>query len=181
MHNAKVNTSDLSGIIIDQADGSCIKFSLNGKFFAYLPPNRLLKFLIAECRSKKRLFIKSKKRFFIIYVVDVSTNANRPFRYQTLLASFFAADIMTDIFAISDHHVWNYLFVGWISLCTRAWLKTVVFLLKNCWQITGDICAETLKNPKPLEKRTRKNQNIFVCNSHNQLKDYRSPNSESRI
>jgi hypothetical protein len=34
-----------------------------------------------------------------------------------------------------------------------------------------------LKNAKPLKKRARKNQNLFVCNSHNHL---RIPKSEFR-
>ena len=94
MNNAKMNSSHFGGIVINQANWFGIKHALNGKFFANLSFNSVLKFLTAECRSKKRLFSKSKKRLFIIYVIDVSTDANGPFRYQTLFAGFLTTNIM---------------------------------------------------------------------------------------
>ena len=170
MHDTKMNSSHFGRIIINQADGFGIKHALNGKLFANLSFNSVLKFLIAERRSKKRLFSKSKKRLFIIYVIDVSTNANRPFRYQTLLASFLAAHIMKNVFSISDHDIWDNLFEVWIGFSLGARLKAVVLLVKDCRQIAINVGAESLKNAKPLKKRAGKNENIFVCNSHNHLR-----------
>jgi len=167
MHDTKMNSSHFGGIVINQANWFGIKHALNGKLFTNLSFNSVLKFLIAECRSKKRLFSKSKKRLFIIYVIDVSTNANRPFRYQTLLASFFAAHIMKNAFPISDHHIRNNLFEGRIRFRLGARHETVVLGIKNRRQIAVQLGVETLKNTELLKKRTWKNEHIFVCDSHN--------------
>ena len=77
---------------------------------------------------------------------------------------------MQNAFSVSDHDVWYDLFEVWIGFCLGAGLKTVVLLVKDCWQIVINIGAETLKNAKPLKKRAGENKNFFVCNSHNQLR-----------
>lgn len=94
MHNAKVNSTHFRRIIVDQSNRLSIKHALNGKFFANLSFNSVLKFLTAECRSTKRLISESKKRLFIIYVINVSANANRPLCHQTLLPGFLTTNIM---------------------------------------------------------------------------------------
>lgn len=76
MHDTKMNSSHFGGIVINQANWFGIKHALNGKLFANLSFNSVVKFLITECRSKKRLFSKSKKRLFIIYVIDVAADAD---------------------------------------------------------------------------------------------------------
>jgi len=154
MHNAKMNPTHFSGIVVDQPDGSCVKLTLNGKLFADFPFNGFLKCLQAECKK------------CVIVVVDVSTNANRPFRHQTLLARLLAANIMQDAFSISDHHIRNDLFEGRICFRLGTGHETVIFLFKDGRQIASNIRAKTLKNSKLLKERAWKHQNIFVSNSH---------------
>lgn len=84
---------------------------------------------------------------------------------------------MENVFSISDHDVWNDLFEVWIGFSMGARLKAVVLLVKDCRQIAIHISIESLKNSKLLKKRAGKNQNIFVCDSHNQQ---RLPKSEFR-
>jgi len=81
---------------------------------------------------------------------------------------------MQNIFSISDYHIWDNLFEIWICFSLGARLKTVVLLIKDCWQIVINISVETLKNAKLLKKRAWKNENIFICDSHNQLKIHKS-------
>ena len=81
---------------------------------------------------------------------------------------------MKNIFSIGDHDVWNDLFEVWICFSLRARLKAVVLWIKNCRQIIINVSVETLKNAKPLKKRAGKNENIFICDSHNQLKIHKS-------
>ena len=152
MHDTKMNSSYFGGIVINQANWFGIKHALNGKLFANLSFNSVLKFLIAECRGKKRLFSKSKKRLFIIYVIDVSTNANRPFRYQTLFASFFTANVMKNAFSISNQNIRDNLFEVGIGFSLGAGHETVVFRIENGLEITICISTETLKNTKLFKK-----------------------------
>ena len=146
----KVNPADFRGIIVNQADGSCIKFALNGNFFANLPLNSVL----------KRLHAERKKG--VVLVVDVSANANRPFRDQPLLASFFAANIMENTLSVGNHHIRDYLFEVRICFCLRAGHETIVPGIEDCRQVAVHFRAEPLKNTKLLEERTRKHENIFI-------------------
>ena len=59
---------------------------------------------------------------------------------------------MKDALSVSDHHVGDDLFEGWIGLCPGAGLETVILLVKDRWQIAINISTETLKNAKLLEK-----------------------------
>ena len=77
---------------------------------------------------------------------------------------------MKNALSISDHYVWDYLFEGWIDLCSGTGLKTVVFLVQDCWQIAINISAETLKNAQLLKKRAGKNENIFTGNRHDGMR-----------
>jgi|GEM_PF-5502931 len=64
MHNTEMNPTDFSGIVVDQTNGSCVKGTLNGEFFAHLSLDSRLKRLQAvgkEC---------------VICVIDVATDAN---------------------------------------------------------------------------------------------------------
>jgi hypothetical protein len=76
---------------------------------------------------------------------------------------------MQDAFSISHHDVWNNLFEVWIGFSLGARLEAVVIFVKYCGQIAANVGAESLKNTKPLKKRAGKNENLFVCDSHNQL------------
>ena len=49
MHDTKMNSSHFGGIVINQANWFGIKYALNGKLFANLSFNSVLKFLMAEC------------------------------------------------------------------------------------------------------------------------------------
>jgi hypothetical protein len=64
-----------------------------------------------------------------------------------------------------------------------ARLKAVVLFVEDCRQVAINISAESLKNAKPLKKRAWKNENFFVCDSHNQPRipklGFRSQNLES--
>jgi len=64
MHNAKVNSTNFSRIVINQANGVCVKITLNGKLFAYLSLDSLLKCLQAECKE------------CVIFFIDVAADAN---------------------------------------------------------------------------------------------------------
>ena len=154
MHNTEMNPADFGGIVVDQTNGTCVKGTLNGKFFAHLSLDRLLKRLQAEGKE------------CVIFVIDVAADANGSFGNQTLFASLLATNIMKDALSISDHHVWDNLFKGWIGFRAGAGLKTVVLLVQNFGQIAINISAETLKNTQLLKKRAGKNENIFACNRH---------------
>jgi hypothetical protein len=73
---------------------------------------------------------------------------------------------MKNALAIGDHHVRDDLFESWIGFGPGPWLKTVILLVQDYWQIAVDISAETLKNAQPLKKRARENENIFADNRH---------------
>ncbi len=92
---------------------------------------------------------------------------------------------MKNAFPVSDHDIWNDLFEIWIGFCLGARLKAVVLLVEDRRQIAVNIGVETLKNAKLLKKRAGKNENIFICDSHNQLRiqklEARSQNLETGI
>src|ERR1022692_407846 len=119
MHYAKVNSTDFGGIIVDQANGSRVECTLNGKLFAHLSLDRFLKRLQAD--GKERM----------IFVIDVAANANGPFRNQTLLPSLLAANIMKNPLSVSDHHVRDDLFEVWICFSFGTGHETVVFDIEN--------------------------------------------------
>src|SRR6266705_7224103 len=98
MHDTKMNSSHFSGIIVNQANRSRIKFTLNRKLFTNFSLHCILKRLHAECKKR------------VIYVIYVPPNTKRPLRNQTLLASLLAANIMQNTFPISDHDIRNNLF-----------------------------------------------------------------------
>jgi|GEM_PF-4343482 len=58
---------------------------------------------------------------------------------------------MKNTLSISDHHVWDNLFEGWIHLRSGTGLKTVVFLVQDFGQIAINISVETLKNTQLLK------------------------------
>jgi hypothetical protein len=72
-----------------------------------------------------------------------------------------------ECFSVSDYDIRNNLFEIRIGFSLGAGLKAVVLLVKDCRQIAINIGAESLKNAKLLKKRAWKNENIFVCDSHN--------------
>jgi len=160
MYNAKVNTTDFGRIVVDQTNRAGVKFTFNGKLFVYLSLNSISKCLHINSKSKKR----------IVFIIDMSTNTDRPFCNQTLFTCLLATNIVKDTFPISDHNIRNNLLEGWIGFSKGTGHKTIIFFIENRWQITINISAETLKNSKLLEERTRKNENIFTCNSHNDLR-----------
>jgi hypothetical protein len=102
----------------------------------------------------------------VIFVIDVTTDANGSFGHQSLFACLLATNIMKNALSISDHDVGDDLFEGWIDLCPGTGLKTVVLLVKDGWQIAINLRAETLKNTEPLKERARKNEDIFAGNGH---------------
>src|SRR5665213_3949673 len=57
MHNAKVNSTDFGGIIVDQPDGSRVKVSFNRKFLVDFSFNSVLKRLQTDAESKKRIIL----------------------------------------------------------------------------------------------------------------------------
>ncbi len=169
MHDAKMNPTDLGGIVVDQADRLRVECTLNRKLFAHLPLDSLLKRLQADLKSE----------MVFVIIVDVATDADGSFGGQTLLASLLAANIVENAFSVSDYHIRNNLFEIWICFRFRARQKTVVLWIKNCRQIIINISIETLKNAQPLKKRAGKNENIFVCDSHIQS-SIQKPESRSQ-
>jgi len=154
MHHPKMNPTDLGGIVVDQANRSCVEGSLNREFFAYLSFDSILKRLQAD--GKKRM----------VFIIDVAADANGSFGNQTLFAGLLATNIMKNALSVSDHHIGDDLFEIRIRLCLGAGLKTVVLLIKDYWQIAINLGSETLKKAKLLKNRTGKNENFFVCNRH---------------
>jgi hypothetical protein len=106
----------------------------------------------------------------VICVIDVAADANGSFGNQTLFASLLATNIMKNAFPISDYHVRDDLFEGWIGLRPGAGLKTVVLLVQDFGQIAINLSAETLKNAQLLKKRAGKNENIFTGNRHDGMR-----------
>ena len=141
-----MDLTDLGRIVVDQTNGSCVKWTLNSELFAHFSLNSVLKRLYAECKCKERM----------IFVIDVSSDTNGSFGNQTLFAGLLAANIVKNALAVSYHHVRDDLFELRVGLCVGTGQKPVV-LVQDRWQIAIDISTETLKNTKLLEKRTRKN------------------------
>ena len=139
MHYAKVNPTNLGGIVINEAHRFRVKLALNRKFLAYLTLHGIL----------KRLQTEIKKR--MVFIVDVAANADRPFCHQAFFAGILAANIMQDILPVGDHHVRNDLLEGWIDLGLGTGHETVVPGIKNGWQIAFHIGTETLKNAELIE------------------------------
>jgi len=123
MHHTKMNSSDFSGVVVNQSDRPRGKFTLNGKFFTNLSLYRIL----------ERLHFDRKKR--VIFVINVTTNANRSFGNQTLLTGFLATNIMQDAFPISNHHIRDNLFEGWVRFGLGTSHKTIVFGVEDRLQI----------------------------------------------
>ena len=168
MYNAKVNTTDFGRIVVDQTNRAGVKFTLNNKFLTDLSFNSFLKCLQAECKE------------CVIFIINMSADAKRAFCNQSLLASFFAANVVQNTFSISDYHIRNNLIESWIGFSEGTRHKTIIFFIENRWQVMSDVGVKTLKDPKLFKKRTRKNENIFIGNGHIGLKiqesEFRSQN-----
>lgn len=119
----------------------------------------------------------------MISIIDVSSDANGSFGNQTLFASFLATHIVKNTFSIGDHYIRNNLFKIRIGFSEGTRHEIVILLIKDDWQIAVNLGTEALKNTQLLKKRAGKNENIFVCNSHNQSRiqklEFRSQNLAS--
>lgn len=87
----------------------------------------------------------------MIFIIDVSSDANGSFCDQTLFSRFLATNIVKDALSVGDHHIRNNLFKIRIGFSLGARQEIVVFWVKDCWQIAINISTETLKSAKPLE------------------------------
>ena len=134
VHNTKMASSDLGGVVVDQDNGFCVECSLNGKLFAHLSFDGILKSLQAEGKQR------------VIFVIDVSANTDGTFGDQTLFPSFLAANIVKNALSISDHHIRDDLLEIRIDLGLGTRLETVVLLIQDGRQIVVNITSETLKD-----------------------------------
>ena len=146
---------------------------MNRKLFTNFAPNGILKRLLTECEE------------CVVFIVDVSANADGAFRDQTLLARFFTTNIMKNAFSICNHNIRDDLFEAKICFSIGAGHEAIIFRIKNDRQIAAYISTETLKDTKLFEKRTRENKNFFICSSHIELRipetKIRSQNLEKEI
>ena len=154
VHDPQMDAADFGAVVVKKRDDSIFERRFDFHFFVHLA-------LDASAISP---FVPGEKRF--VLVVHVTTDADRAFGDETLLAGFFSADVMEDAIAASKECVGNELLVGGIVFGRGASEKMIVSPGEEEVEVTLRLEAQTLKTAEFVEEFPPNDEDVLVRRGH---------------
>ena len=156
MYHAEMDASDFRGIIVDEGHRAFAESTPKAKLLADFAFHRVV---VGRLIEMEKVFIG---------VIDVATDADGGFRYESFLTGFCSSCVMKDPIAVHENRVRNDLLECGILLCRRTWNKKIVLLEKKSGEVILHSRAQALEASQFVKKIPSHDQHLFHSSIHDE-------------
>jgi hypothetical protein len=156
MDHAEMDAADFRGIIVDEGYRTFAESTPEAKLLADFAFHRVV---VGGLIEMEKVFIG---------VIDVATDADGGFRYESLLAGFCSPCVVKDSIAVHENRVRNDLLERGVLFRRRSRNKKIVLFEKKSGKVILHSWAQALEASQFVKKISSYDQHLFHSSIHDQ-------------